>query len=110
MIFVNIYYFSYPEPKQPSQKVLSKSELLKKVFSYEDPGLRLVKLFYFFFYAAFGCLFPLMGVYFKQMGLNPSQCGLLVGARPFVEFISTSFWSKYAQRYTSFTFLCSFLH
>lgn len=57
-----------------------------------------VKSFYFFFYAAFGSLFPLMGVYFKQMGMNPGQCGILVGMRPFVEFLSAPFWGSYADR------------
>lgn len=57
-----------------------------------------VKSFYFFFYAAFGSLFPLMGVYFKQMGMNPGQCGILVGMRPFVEFLAAPFWGSYADR------------
>ena len=30
------------------------------------------KVFYFFFFSAFGSLFPLMGVYFKQLG-NDTQ-------------------------------------
>ena len=63
-----------------------------------DPELFVVKSFYFFFYSAFGSLFPLMGVYFKQMGMSPFQCGLLVGARPFVEFLSAPFWGSYADR------------
>lgn len=63
-----------------------------------DQELLTVKTFYFFFYSAFGSLFPLMGVYFKQMGMNPFQCGLLVGTRPFVEFLSAPFWGSYADR------------
>lgn len=39
-----------------------------------------------------------MGVYFKQMGMNPFQCGLLIGIRPFVEFLSAPFWGSYADR------------
>lgn len=57
-----------------------------------------MKTFYFFFYSAFGSLFPLMGVYFKQMGMNPLQGGLLIGIRPFVEFVSAPFWGSYADR------------
>lgn len=57
-----------------------------------------MKTFYFFFYSAFGSLFPLMGVYFKQMGMNPLQGGLLIGIRPFVEFLSAPFWGSYADR------------
>jgi hypothetical protein len=32
------------------------------------------------------------------MGMNPLQCGLLVGARPFVEFLSAPFWGSYADK------------
>lgn len=64
-----------------------------------DPELLTVKTFYFFFYSAFGSLFPLMGVYFKQMGMNAGQCGLLIGTRPFVEFLSAPFWGSLADRW-----------
>lgn len=67
-------------------------------FGSVDQELLIVKTFYFFFYSAFGSLFPLMGVYFKQMGMNPFQCGLLVGTRPLVEFLSAPFWGSYADR------------
>lgn len=63
-----------------------------------DQEMLTVKTFYFFFYSAFGSLFPLMGVYFKQMGMNPFQCGLLVGMRPLVEFLSAPFWGSYADK------------
>lgn len=42
-----------------------------------NPDLFVSKLFYFFFYSAFGSLFPLMAVYFKQLGMNPIQAGTL---------------------------------
>lgn len=35
---------------------------------------------------------------FKQMGMNAFQCGLLVGSRPFVEFLSAPFWGSYADK------------
>ncbi|KAJ8969657.1 hypothetical protein NQ314_001659 [Rhamnusium bicolor] len=47
----------------------------------------------------FGSLFPLMGVYFKQMGMNASQSGFLIGSRPFVEFLSAPFWGSLADRW-----------
>lgn len=68
------------------------------LFGSVDQELLIVKSFYFFFYSAFGSLFPLMGIYFKQMGMNPAQCGLLIGSRPFVEFLSAPFWGSYADR------------
>lgn len=69
------------------------------LFGPVDQELIVVKSFYFFFYSAFGSLFPLMGVYFKQMGMNAGQCGLLVGCRPFVEFLSAPFWGSLADRW-----------
>lgn len=64
-----------------------------------DQELLIVKSFYFFFYSAFGSLFPLMGVYFKQMGMNATQSGFLIGSRPFVEFLSAPFWGSLADRW-----------
>lgn len=46
------------------------------------------KIFYFFYWGAVGSFLPLLGVYFKQLGMSPSQSGTLVGCRPMVEFIS----------------------
>lgn len=40
-----------------------------------NPQLFVSKLFYLFFYSAFGSLFPLLAVYFKQLGMNPIQAG-----------------------------------
>lgn len=57
------------------------------------------KMFYFFFYSAFGSLFPLMGVYFKQLGMNPFQVGILTGVRPFIEIFSAPFWNNLAERF-----------
>ncbi|XP_062845793.1 major facilitator superfamily domain-containing protein 6-A [Trichomycterus rosablanca] len=57
------------------------------------------KVFYFFFYAAYGSLHPLLAVYYKQLGMNPSQSGLLVGIRYFIEFCSAPFWGVVADRY-----------
>ncbi|UJR13741.1 hypothetical protein I4U23_000751 [Adineta vaga] len=61
--------------------------------------LLFAKLFYFWYFAAFGSLFPLMSIYFKQMGMGPSYCGILMGFRPFVEFISAPFWSVVSTRF-----------
>ncbi|KAL2087922.1 hypothetical protein ACEWY4_016750 [Coilia grayii] len=57
------------------------------------------KIFYFFFYAAYGSLHPLLPVYYKQLGMTPSHSGLLVGIRYFIEFCSAPFWGMVADRY-----------
>ncbi|XP_012689142.2 major facilitator superfamily domain-containing protein 6-A-like [Clupea harengus] len=57
------------------------------------------KIFYFFFYAAYGSLHPLLPVYYKQLGMTPSHSGLLVGIRYFIEFCSAPFWGVVADRY-----------
>lgn len=69
------------------------------LFGTIDQELLIVKGFYFCFYSAFGSLFPLMGVYFKQMGMNATQCGFLIGSRPFVEFLAAPFWGSLADRW-----------
>lgn len=100
MSLINIYFLlnSYPEPKEGTHKIRGHSDVIEMLFGPTEYELLPVKGFYFFFYAAFGSLFPLMGVYFKQMGMNPGQCGILIGMRPFVEFLSAPFWGSYADR------------
>nr|XP_043909283.1 major facilitator superfamily domain-containing protein 6-A-like isoform X2 [Solea senegalensis]XP_043909298.1 major facilitator superfamily domain-containing protein 6-A-like isoform X2 [Solea senegalensis]XP_043909306.1 major facilitator superfamily domain-containing protein 6-A-like isoform X2 [Solea senegalensis]XP_043909314.1 major facilitator superfamily domain-containing protein 6-A-like isoform X2 [Solea senegalensis]XP_043909321.1 major facilitator superfamily domain-containing prot len=61
--------------------------------------LLISKIFYFFFYAAYGSLHPLLAVYYKQLGMSPSRSGLLVGIRYFIEFCSAPFWGVIADRF-----------
>ncbi|XP_022083262.1 major facilitator superfamily domain-containing protein 6-like [Acanthaster planci] len=61
-----------------------------------NPDLLLCKIFYFTFYGSYGSLYPLIAVYFKQLGLSPSQSGVLVGIRPFVEFCAAPMWGAVA--------------
>ncbi|XP_028837433.1 major facilitator superfamily domain-containing protein 6-A-like isoform X2 [Denticeps clupeoides] len=61
--------------------------------------LLISKIFYFFFYAAYGSLQPLLSVYYKQLGMMASQSGLLVGIRYFIEFCSAPFWGLVADRF-----------
>ncbi|XP_072403120.1 major facilitator superfamily domain-containing protein 6 isoform X1 [Diabrotica undecimpunctata] len=89
----------YPQPKESTHKIRGKSDMIEMIFGPVDQELLVVKSFYFFFYSAFGSLFPLMGVYFKQMGMNASQSGFLIGSRPFVEFLSAPFWGSLADRW-----------
>jgi hypothetical protein len=84
----------YPEPKSgPAVLILGKC--------FPDPtqrSLAVAKCFYFLFYGAFGSLFPLMGVYFKQLGMDAAQTGFLSGVRPIVEYLAIPFWNKIASR------------
>ncbi|CAJ0941122.1 unnamed protein product, partial [Mesorhabditis belari] len=57
------------------------------------------RLFYLCFFASFGSLFPLLGVYFKQLGMTATQAGLLLGCRPIVELASHPFWASFASRF-----------
>lgn len=82
-----------PEHKRSSETV----DLIQEILTNRD--LLMSKGFYFFFYAAFGSLFPLTGVYFKQMGMNSVQVGLLTGIRPFIEIFSAPFWGSMADRF-----------
>ncbi|KAM4710849.1 major facilitator superfamily domain-containing protein 6-A [Anableps anableps] len=61
--------------------------------------LLISKVFYFFFYAAYGSLHPLLAVYYKQLGMSASRSGLLVGIRYFIEFCSAPFWGVMADRF-----------
>lgn len=61
--------------------------------------LLISKVFYFFFYSAYGSLYPLLPVYYKQLGMSPTQSGLLVGIRYFIEFCSAPFWGIIADRF-----------
>lgn len=88
----------YGPAKDATEKIRGRSDLLEYLFGTVDQELLTVKTFYFFFYSAFGSLFPLMGVYFKQMGMNAGQGGLLIGLRPFIEFFSAPFWGSLADR------------
>lgn len=61
--------------------------------------LLISKIFYFFFYAAYGSLHPLLAVYYKQLGISAGRSGLLVGIRYFIEFCSAPFWGVVADRF-----------
>ncbi|OCT61392.1 major facilitator superfamily domain-containing protein 6 [Xenopus laevis] len=61
--------------------------------------LLISKVFYFFFYSAYGSLYPLLPLYYKQLGMTPTQSGLLVGIRYFIEFCSAPFWGVIADRF-----------
>ena len=76
-----------------------KRDFLDSLCVQVNQTLIIPKLFYFFFFAAFGSLFPLMAIYFKQMAMSPYQVGILFGFKPFVEFFSVPFWANISERY-----------
>ncbi|XP_051998810.1 major facilitator superfamily domain-containing protein 6-B-like isoform X1 [Xyrauchen texanus] len=82
-------------PSQPSQSM----GCMERCCARLDNRLLISKIFYFFFYSAYGSLHPLLAVYYKQLGMTPSQSGLLVGIRYFIEFCSAPFWGIVADRY-----------
>ncbi|XP_072541579.1 major facilitator superfamily domain-containing protein 6-B [Salminus brasiliensis] len=84
-------------PLPPSQS--SQTDCLERICMTIDSRLLVSKVFYFFFYAAYGSLHPLLAVYYKQLGMTPSQSGLLVGIRYFIEFCSAPFWGVVADRF-----------
>lgn len=88
-----------PPPQPPPMAPKVTRDCLDMVFTYMNYDLFIAKAFYFFFFSAFGSLFPLIAVYFKQLGLNATQSGLLIGLRPFVEFCSAPFWGNIADRF-----------
>ncbi|XP_035205801.1 major facilitator superfamily domain-containing protein 6-like [Stegodyphus dumicola] len=90
-----------PEQGEPPRRngPISKKDVIDSMCSSFNQDLLIAKTFYFFFFSAFGSLFPLLAVYFKQMGMNPTQSGFLIGVRPFVEFLAAPFWGSMADRF-----------
>ncbi|CAG5130572.1 unnamed protein product [Candidula unifasciata] len=74
-------------------------DFIDSLFTVVNKDLLYCKLFYFFFFGAFGSLFPLLAIYFKQLGMNASQSGVLIGFRPFIEFLSAPFWGGLADKW-----------
>ena len=54
--------------------------------------LLIPKAFYFFFFSAWGSLLPYLALYFKQLMLSPSEVGVLMGLKPFVNFLVIPIW------------------
>lgn len=57
------------------------------------------KLFYFLYFSSLGALLPYLALYYKQMNLTPSQVGILMGLKPFVEFVCTPLWGAFVDRF-----------
>ena len=61
--------------------------------------LLLSKLFYFCFFSAWGSLLPYLALYFKQLLLTPSQVGIIMGLKPFVNFLATPVWGAVVDKF-----------
>lgn len=93
---------SPPDSDVPEQEPASHSDSIdccERMCLRINSHLLISKIFYFFFYAAYGSLHPLLAVYYKQLGMSASRSGLLVGIRYFIEFCSAPFWGVVADRF-----------
>ncbi|RXM97658.1 Major facilitator superfamily domain-containing protein 6 [Acipenser ruthenus] len=88
-----------PPPLETPASATDDSDWLERQCIQINNDLLISKVFYFFFYSAYGSLHPLLPVYYKQLGILPSQSGLLVGIRYFIEFCSAPFWGVVADRF-----------
>lgn len=93
-----------PAPESPQSHAATTSSqpgmgTVGSTFCQVNKHLLVSKIFYFFFYAAYGSLHPLLPIYYKQLGMTPSRSGLLVGIRYFIEFCSAPFWGVVADRF-----------
>ena len=94
------YQHSGNQQQQQQQKLHPFSrDFIDSMFTVVDKDLLFCKLFYFFFFGAFGSLFPLLAIYFKQLGMSAAQSGVLIGFRPFIEFLSAPFWGGLADKW-----------
>ncbi|XP_022806040.1 major facilitator superfamily domain-containing protein 6-like, partial [Stylophora pistillata] len=57
------------------------------------------KAYYFFFYAAIGSSFPYLMLFFKQLGLNAAQAGILSGVKLFSEAIGGPLWGTIGEKF-----------
>lgn len=93
---------SHEDTKDVDEETKGKQDLIKSPFSGKFKSLNrkllVSKIFYFCYWGAVGSFFPLLGVYFKQLGMNPSLSGILVGCRPMVEFFSAPLLGTLADR------------
>ncbi|XP_076000159.1 major facilitator superfamily domain-containing protein 6-like isoform X2 [Genypterus blacodes] len=90
-----------PDPALEEPLALQQNpvECWQRVCLRVNSRLLISKIFYLFFYAAYGSLHPLLAVYYKQLGMSASRSGLLVGIRYFIEFCSAPFWGVVADRF-----------
>lgn len=55
--------------------------------------------YYYFFYGAVGSLFPFLNLYYRAIGMDPWQIGILGGIRPLIALLFAPIWSFLANKY-----------
>ena len=55
--------------------------------------------YYYFFYGALGSLFPFINLFYRAVGLEPWQIGILGGMRPLIALLCAPFWSYISNKY-----------
>nr|CAH8857788.1 unnamed protein product [Trichobilharzia regenti] len=96
---IDTQYTSGQEAPSIATIFTSRKHFMEWFRSYFDRSLLIFQLFYFAYYAAFGSLFPLISIYFKQLGLNALQCGILSGTRALCECFAVPFWIALADKW-----------
>ena len=71
----------------------------KKCCPRVNRSLLVPKSFYFFFFSGWGSLLPYLALYFKQLLLTPTQVGILMGLKPFVNFLVIPVWGAIVDRF-----------
>ncbi|KAK4470785.1 hypothetical protein MN116_006307 [Schistosoma mekongi] len=96
---IDTQYTNEQEHQSFTSIFTSRRHFMEWFRSFFDRSLLIYQLFYFAYYAAFGSLFPLISIYFKQLGLNALQCGILSGIRSLVECFAAPFWTALADKW-----------
>jgi PPP family 3-phenylpropionic acid transporter len=68
-------------------------DIIKRVTQIKMSG------YYLFVFFGFGVLFPMMGIYFDELGLTGSQIGMIMSVGPIVAIIAQPFWGMVVDRY-----------
>ena len=63
------------------------------------PGFITISLFWFFYMAGLGLIFPYQSLYFQQnLGLSGAQLGLALAMHPLIGIVSSPLWGQWADR------------
>ena len=64
-----------------------------------QPSFFTLKSYYFLFFAAIGSSIPYLALYFRQLGLNASQTGSILGLRLSTELVGSPVWGMIGDRF-----------